>query len=109
MDAVTLILINVMSNSKYTVPPKMSGQGFTVVSSVRIIPVVVMFFMAVGATLVILMGCPRTPWSSTGLLAVATVVIGMADVVSMFGAIVGYFKPFMPVAVPLNDPLIRCG
>ena len=64
MDAVTLILINVMSNSKYTVPPKLSGQGFTVVFSVRIKPVVVMFFVVVGAPLVVLMGCSWAPWGS---------------------------------------------
>ena len=64
MDAFTLRLINVMSNSKYTVPPKLSGQGFAIVFSVRIKPVVVMFFMVVGAPLVVLMGCSWAPWRS---------------------------------------------
>jgi len=66
VDAFTLIviLINVMSYSKYTVPPKLSGQGFTVVFGVRIKPVVVMFFMVVGAPLVVLMGRSWAPWRS---------------------------------------------
>ena len=64
MDAVTLILLNVMCYSKYTVPPKLSGQGFTVVFSVRIKPVVVMLFVVVGAPLVVLMGCSWAPWRS---------------------------------------------
>ena len=62
MDAVTLILLNVMSYSKYTVPPKLSGQGFTVVFSVGIKPVVVMLFVVVGSPLMVLMGCSWAPW-----------------------------------------------
>ena len=109
VDAFTLIMINVMSYSKYTVPPKMSGQGITVVFSVRIKPVVVMLFVIVGAALVVLMGCTWAPWRAACLVSVSAVVIGVADVVSMLGAIVGYFKPFVPITVPLHDPLIRCG
>ena len=61
MDAVTLILINVMSYSKYTVPPKLSGQGFTIVFSVRIKPLVVMLFMVVGSSFAVLMSCAWSP------------------------------------------------
>ena len=49
VDAFTLILIliNVMSYSKYTVPPKPSGQGFTVVFRVRVEPVEVVLRMII--------------------------------------------------------------
>ena len=97
---------NVIIYSKFTVPPKLSGQGFTIVSSVRIIPVEVVLCMIVGAALVVLMSCIWDPWGATGLVSVSTVVIGMADVVSMFGAVVGYFKPFLTVAIPFADPLV---
>ena len=61
MDAFTLVLINVMSNSKYTVPPKLSGQGFTVVFSVRVEPVEVVLCMIISATLMVLMSCSWDP------------------------------------------------
>jgi len=109
VDAVTLILINVMSNSKYTDPPKLSGQSFIVVFRVRVKPVVVMILVVAGAPLVVLMGCSWAPWRSACLVSVSAVLIGMADIVSMFGTIVGYFKPFVSVTVPLHDPLIWGG
>ena len=65
MDAFTLILINVMFISKYTIPPKLSGQGFAVVFSMRIKPVVVMFFVVVGAPFMVLMSRSWAPWGST--------------------------------------------
>ena len=61
MDAVTLILINVMSNSKYTVPPKLSGQRLTVVFCVRVEPVEVVLLMIIRAALMVLMSCSWDP------------------------------------------------
>ena len=106
VDAFTLILINVMSYSKYTVPPKLSGQGFTVVFSVRVEPVVVMLFMVVGSSFVVLMSCSWDPGRASRFLTVPTVVIGMADVVAMFGAVVSYFKPFVSMTIPLHNLLV---
>ena len=102
VDAVTLILINVMSNSKYTVPPKLSGQGFTVVASVRVEPVEVVLLMIVRAALMVLMSCTWDPGGTSRFLTVPTVVIGIADVVSMFGAVVNYLVPFVSFAVFLH-------
>ena len=109
MDAVTLVLLNVMCYSKYTVPPKLSGQGLTVVFSVRIKPVIVMLFVVVGAPLVVLMGCSWAPWGAVWLVAVSTVLIGVTDVVAMLGTVVSYSKPFMSMTVSLHDSLVGCG
>ena len=109
MDAVTLILLNVMCYSKYTVPPKLSGQGFTVMFSVRIEPLIVLLCMVVRSAFVVLMSCSGDPGGTSRFLTIPTVVIGMADVVPMFGAVVGNFKPFMSMTVSLHDSLVRCG
>ena len=61
MDAVTLILLNVMSYSKYTVPPKPSGQGFTVVFRVRVEPVEIVLCMIIRPAFMVLMCCSWDP------------------------------------------------
>ena len=78
-------------------------------SGVRVEPMKVVLCMIVGAALVVMMSCTWDPRGATGLFPVSTVVIGMADVVSMFGAVVGYLKPLVSMAVPLHDPLVNGG
>ena len=107
VDAFTLILIKVMSYSKYTVPPKLSGQGLTVMFSVRIKPLIVLLCMVVRSAFVVLMSCSGDPGGTSRFLTIPTVVIGMADVVPMFGAVVGDFKPFMSMAILLHDLLVQ--
>ena len=102
----TLIWFNVIFYSKYTVPPKLSGQGFTVVASVRVEPVEVVLRMIVRAALMVLMSCTWDPGGTSRVLSVPTVVIGMTNVVAMLGAIVGDFKPFVSMAILLHDPLV---
>ena len=109
MDVFTLILFNVTCYSKYTVPPKLSGQGFTVVSRVRIEPLIVLLCMVVRSAFVVLMSCSWDPGGTSRFLTIPTVVIGMADVVTMLGAIVSYLNPFMSMTVSLHDSLVRCG
>ena len=75
-------------------------------SSVRIVPMVVMFFVAVGASLVILMGCTWNPGRSTWFVLVSTMIIGITDVVSVLGAVVGYFKPLVSMIVSLHNSLV---
>ena len=106
MDDFTLIWFNVIFYSKYTVPPKLSGQGFTVVPSVRVEPMKVVLLMIVRAALMVLMSCTGDPWGTARFLTVPTVVIGMADVVAMFGAVVSYFKPFVSMTILLHDSLV---
>ena len=107
MDGFALMLFNVIvSYSKYSRPPRLSGQGFTVVSCVGIKPVEVVIFMAIGATLMVLMSSTRDPRGTSWFLAVAAVLIGVADVVTIFGAIMGHLKPFVSLAILLHDLLI---
>ena len=100
---------NVICYSNYTVPPKLSGQGFTVMSSVRVEPMKVVLLMIIRPALMVMMSCFWDPGRTSRSLAVSTVVIGVADVVSMFGAVVGYLKPLVSMAVPLYDPLVNGG
>ena len=69
MDGFTLMLtlFNVIvCYSNYCRPPRLSGQGFTVVSSVRVEPVEVVPLMVVGASFVVLMSCTWDPGDPPG-------------------------------------------
>ena len=65
--------------------------------------------MIIRAALMVLMSCTWDPGGTSRFLSVLTVVIGMTNIVAMFGAVVGYFKSFVSMAVPLHDLLVYGG
>ena len=65
------------------------------------------FVCVTGVSSFVVSGCgPRNPGLSTGFMLVSTVWIAMADIVSMLGAVMRSFKPFVSVAILVNDPFV---
>jgi len=108
VDVFTLILFNVIvCYSKYSLPPRLSGQGFTIVFGVQIKPVEVVVRMAVGSALAVLVSSTRDPWGISWFLAVPTVVIQMTDIIPMFGTVMGNLIPFVSMLVFLHNLLVN--
>ena len=65
-----------------------------------------MFRLLVTSSAVIFMSCSFSPGMTMVLMLVATITVPVAGIVTMFGAVEGYFKPIVALGIPLHDPLV---
>ena len=60
-------------------------------------PLQVVFLVFIRSSFMISMSSPLDPSITTGFVPISAILIGMADVVAMFGAVMGHLKPVITV------------
>jgi len=89
-----------MLYSRLLIPPKASGDCGNIGSIVWVVPVLEFILIECGAAFVITVCSFGNP---TGFTFVFASLVGVAVIVSVFGAVMGNLKPFVAIAVLLCD------